>query len=996
MKLIIEFTIFPPPQLTCQTHTSKKKLLHCQEYNSPKMKYPFFLIILTLVTWNTLAQSPGLPFSKFYSSKEYQGGIQNFAITQSISGLIYVANNFGLLEYDGTTWRRYSLPNSTKIRDVFIDERGIIYVAGQGEFGFFKPDETGYLKYHSLLEKLPEGSRNLEEIWKIFLVNDMMVFCTFQEIFFFSKNQEFVSAIQGKPDFESFHYTNNTFYTNQIGVGLKILENGKMSPADFGENFGKEIVTGITSLSNNQKLVFTRDNGVFLSNSKTVSRWQADIPEKIQINKSLRLKNGNIAIGTQSSGLFILNDLGQTVLHMNKDNGLQNNSILTLFEDLSGNLWIGHNNGITLLELSLPFRLIDQFSDLPGTGYDALLHDGYLYYGTNYGLFAEKFDSNSQNPIQKIPGGTGQVYQLTQIQDLLLAAQNDGAFSIKNFKVESVGNLPGIWNFHPLKDYPNMVISGSYNGLMLFEIQGNQLIFKRKLKGFEESSRILEQDTNGDIWMTHGYKGVYRLRLNEALDSLDVKYYGTESGLPTNLLISVWKINNRLIFSTEYGIYNYNSKEDRFEKDIFFANYFDYDFLATSMVEDALGNIFFIGDKEVGVLEKQINGTYVKNHQIFNKILPLLNDDLQNISLIRANEVLFAANNGFIWHKLDNKNNPSISFPTMIRSVYLTGLSDSLISQGNYWEKDSLQYSQIAKAIPSIPYHLANIRFEASNPIPNNENTTQFQFWLEGYEEGFGDWTVKRDKAYTNLREGKYIFHVRSKNIFDQIGKSDSYAFRVLPPWYRSYFAYFVYFLLSIVLITLIYKLLDKRFQKKTHQITDAQRKALQQKEYALKTSQEEIERLKNEKLMAEIQSKDKELASATMHLLNKNGFIDHTKTHLNSIIKKSKNQEVKNEIQKVIQSIDKNMAGDNDWEQFEIHFDQVHGDFMSRFKKEYPDLSPQEIKLSAYLRMNLSSKEIAYLMNISTRGIEIARYRLRKKIKLERTDNLQEFILKF
>ena len=168
------------------------------------------------------------------------------------------------------------------------------------------------------------------------------------------------------------------------------------------------------------------------------------------------------------------------------------------------------------------------------------------------------------------------------------------------------------------------------------------------------------------------------------------------------------------------------------------------------------------------------------------------------------------------------------------------------------------------------------------------------------------------------------------------------------------------------------------------------------EKESDLKISREEIERLKNEKLTAELESKDKELASATMHLLNKNGFIDHTKTHLNSIIKKSKNQEVKNEIQKVIQSIDKNMAGDNDWEQFEIHFDQVHGDFMSRFKKEYPDLSPQEIKLSAYLRMNLSSKEIAYLMNISTRGIEIARYRLRKKIKLERTDNLQEFILKF
>ncbi|WP_373494787.1 two-component regulator propeller domain-containing protein [Aquiflexum sp.] len=960
------------------------------------MKYRFLLFILTFVTWEILAQSPGLPFSKFYSSEEYQGGIQNFSFNQSISGLIYVANNFGLLEYDGTTWRRYSLPNSTKIRDVHIDERGIIYVAGQGEFGYFKPDETGYLRYHSLSDKLPESSKNLEEVWKIIFVHDQVIFCTFQEIFVFSNNQELISIIKGIPDFESFHYTNNKFFTNQREEGLQVFENGKLLPVEFGKVFEDDVITSIISLNTNQQLIFTRNNSVFISNFNTITTWEANIPGNIQINIALRLKNGNIAIGTQSDGLYILKDDGQSVLRMNKDNGLQNNSILTLFEDMSGNLWIGHNNGITLLELSLPFRLIDQFSGLPGTGYDAILHENSIYFGTNFGLSVQKSNSENQNPIQKISGGYGQVYQLAKIQDFLLSAQNDGAFAIKNSKATSIGSLPGVWNFLPLKDHPDLIISGSYNGLLLFEIKDNDIKFLRKLNGFEESSRILEQDANGDIWMTHGYKGVYRLRLNETLDAVESKYYGTESGLPTNLLISVWKINNRLIFSTEYGIYSYNSQEDKFEIDSFFSKYFDYDFLATSMVEDALGNIFFIGDKEVGVLEKQINGTYVKNYQIFNKIIPFLNDDLQNISLIRANEVLFAANDGFIWYKLDNKSASSTSFPTMIRSVYLTGVSDSLISQGNYWEKDSLQYSQVLKAIPTIPYHLANIRFESSNPIPNNENTTQFQFWLEGFEDGYGDWTVKRDKAYTNLREGKYIFHVRSKNIYDQIGSPDSYAFRILPPWYRSYLAYFIYFIIGLFLLTFIYKMIDKRFQKKTHEITDAQRKALQQKESALKSSKEEIDRLRNEKLMAEIQSKDKELASATMHLLNKNGFIDHTKTHLNSIIKKSKNQEVKNEIQKVVQSIDKNIAGDKDWEQFEIHFDQVHGDFMSRFKKEYPNLSPQEIKLSAYLRMDLSSKEMAYLMNISTRGIEIARYRLRKKIKLERTANLQEFILKF
>jgi ligand-binding sensor domain-containing protein/DNA-binding CsgD family transcriptional regulator len=960
------------------------------------MKIAIALSILCLLSLDLKAQELGLPISKFYSSKEYNGGIQNFAITQSESGLIYVANNFGLLEYDGTTWRRYSLPNSTKIRDVSIDERGIIYVSGQGEFGYFQPDEQGFLRYHSLVGLLPAPFQNLEEIWKIFLLHNHVIFCTFQEVFTFSNDHKLISVTENKPAFESFHLSNNKVFGNEIEKGLHILEVDKFVSEEFGGNFKGKLVTGIISQGNNHQLVFTRDNGIYTLSPAGVASWKNQIPIATKINKAIRLKNGNLALGTQSNGIFLLDDSGDIILHIDKENGLQNNSIISLFEDISGNLWIGHNNGITLLELSLPFRLVDQFAGLPGTGYNATYLDGVIYFGTNNGLSFQNFNQYKSTPIQPVPGSSGQVYRISQIQNTLLMAHNDGAFTIKNFKAMPAGGFGGVWNFHSLKDSPNHVIAGSYNGLQLYELNGDQLRFIRKLKGFDESSRILEQDLDGTIWMTHGYKGVYRLRINQNLDSLDVKYYGTDSGLPTSLLISVWKINNRLIFSTEYGIYSYNPKEDKFEKDQFFAKYFEYDFLVTSMVEDPLGNIFFIGDKEVGVLEKQINGSYIKNHQIFNKIIPFLNDDLQNISLIRSNEVLFAANDGFIWYKLENKSPSTPTFPAIIRSVYLTGLSDSLVFHGNYQPLTSPSQTDTKKQNPVFSYDLGNVRFEFSNPIPNNENSTQFQFWLEGFEKGFGEWTFKRDKAYTNLREGKYTFHVRSKNIYGQISDANTYSFEVSPPWFRSALAYFVYFMLVLATAYAIYRLVEKRYHKKTIRITDSQRKALIQKETALKNSQEELEKLRNEKLETEIQAKDKELASATMHLINKNGFIDQTKTHLNSIIKKSKNPEVKSEIEKVIVSIDKNIAGDKDWEQFEIHFDQVHGDFMSRFKKQFPTLSPQEIKLSAYLRMNLSSKEIAYLMNISTRGIEIARYRLRKKMHLERTANLQEFILKF
>ncbi|SDD08020.1 Y_Y_Y domain-containing protein [Algoriphagus faecimaris] len=960
------------------------------------MRHRLILLILLVHSFYSFAQKPGLPFSKFYSTNEYQGGIQNFAFSQSESGLIYVANNFGLLEYDGTTWRRYSLPNSTKIRDVAIGKSGIIYVSGQAEFGYFKPDSNGSLTYHSLLEELPESKRNLEEIWNILFLNDRVIFCTFNELFIFDKDHRLDLIIDANQTFESFHFANNTTIVNDRDRGLLLLENEELIPLNFGDFFSEKILTGFIPLSNNRHLVFTRDEGIFEISPVGVKPFDSDIPDGIQLNRAKRLKNGTIAIGSQRNGLYVIDQNGKIILHLNKENGLRNSSILSLFEDLAGNLWVGHNNGITLLELSLPFRLIDQFSGLPGTGYDAYARGENLIYGTNYGLFTQKFFNDDPSEILPIPGGIGQVYQITQIENQLLSAQNDGAFEIKNNQASRIQGTQGIWNFQQLKNHPNYLISGTYSGLALFEKTDSEIKFLRKLKGFEESSRILEQDSYGDIWMAHGYKGVYRLKLSEDLQEVDAKFYGVESGLPTNLLNSVWKINNRLVFSTEYGLYQHNAETDRFEKDPTFEPYFEHNFLTTSMVEDPLGNIFYIGNDEVGVLEKKINGTYQKNHQVFNKIKAFLNDDLQNISLIGANEVLFAANEGFIWYKLDKNFNSSTPYPTLIRSVYLTGLSDSLISQGNYWENESLRYSQSTKSIPKIPYHAANLRFEASNPIPNNENTTQYQFWLEGLEPDYGGWSFRKDNAYTNLREGKYTFHVRSKNIYDQIAEEDTFSFEVLPPWYRSGLAYFIYAILAILLLYLLLKYLDSKMKKEAEQIKAAQSKVIQQKETDLRQSQAELEKLKTEKLKSEINSKNKELASATMHLINKNGFIVHTKTHLNSIIKKSKNQEVKNEIKKIIQSIEKNIAGDKEWEQFEMHFDQVHGDFMTRFKNAFPDLSPQEIKLSAYLRMNLSSKEIANLMNITIRGVEIARYRLRKKIKLERSENLQEFILKF
>ena len=178
------------------------------------------------------------------------------------------------------------------------------------------------------------------------------------------------------------------------------------------------------------------------------------------------------------------------------------------------------------------------------------------------------------------------------------------------------------------------------------------------------------------------------------------------------------------------------------------------------------------------------------------------------------------------------------------------------------------------------------------------------------------------------------------------------------------------------------------------------QQKIFREKEEKLERetleAEKEIIRLRNEKLREQMVMKDKELANSTLDMIHKNKLLTKIKNDLKKISSPTMDEESKNNIHSLSKKINKELDTEKQWEVFETHFENVHEAFLKRLKIRYPDLSPRELKLCAYLRMNISSKEIAVLMNISTRGVEISRYRLRKKFALNRNDNLTDFILSF
>lgn len=976
-------------------------------YTNHRVKKVLILLLLAIATvwahFDAKAQSwlAGYPLVRNFKTSDYQAGLQNFTIKQDKRGLIYVANNYGLLEYDGTQWQTHGVKSGTKVRSMAIDGKGRIYVGCQGDFGYFFPDAKGKLIYTSLADSLVSRYRNFDETWNIYIDSDKVYFCTFSNLFIY--NGKTIEVIKPENPLDYSFLVNRQLFVNQHGVGVSRLEGHALNEVNGGKFFADKSVSSILAMPNDQFIVSTFQHGIFILSNGTVKPWNDTLQKffiQANINCFGRLKNGNFAMGTQNEGLLELDLNGNLLLQLTRDKGLDSRTVLSIYEDDHNHLWLGQNNTIAFVELNSPFSFIREQNGLPGIGYAAYMDQDRLYLGTNTGLYV-RFQKYPDS-FSLIENSNGQIYGIGLYGSELLVAHQSGAMRVNANQTTPISKEQGSWVFLPMKNHSDKLLEGTFTGLQLYLKKNNHWQWQKKLSGFSESSRVMAEDQDGKIWVTHGYKGAYRISLNENRDSiLNVTFYGSDKGFPTNRLINVFTIRNELLFTSESGSFKYDPIIDRFIPDGQLSKFFGQGSQLWFVQEDALGNIYFIGREHLGVLKKNSVGDYVLYEKEFNKIRKYLNDDLHSIAIMRNNEVIYAAKDGFIHFDPAIPMNQNPIFSTHIRKVTTIHKGDSILFNGHYSVGDSIVERQFKANEPILPYANNSITIAfAATSYESDMDDMLYQYYLEDYEKDWSSWSSHSIKEYTNLPEGSYEFHVRAKNISDEISPEAIYGFTVLAPWYRSTLAYGFYGLVSLSFLILSYKTASRKYKRERNEMVKKQKLELTKKDNEIVNlatqTQSEITRLKNEKLEAEINHTKSELATATMHLLNKNEFIAGIKTNLNHIAQKSTNDELNKELHKIAKDIESNISDDSDWEHFQFHFDRVHGDFTKRLKEQFASLSPQETRLCAYLRMNLSTKEIAHLLNISVRGVEIGRYRLRKKLHLERDNNLQEYILGF
>ena len=959
------------------------------------LKYFLFPILLAFISFSAIAEnikSIGVPYVQNYPKSVYLSGNQNWSITKDKQGIMYFGNAQGLLTYDGKYWQQYKMPNRQIVRSVLADPSGIIYTGGFGELGYWS-NKNRKLSYTSLTKLVPRNNAVKDEIWKICADGKRVIFQSFNSIYIYENNK--IKVVKAAHPFLFLHQVGKRFFVEVLSQGLFELIGDQLIPLKGSTPKNSTDVLSILPYKNGSLLIGTSKDGLFTydGNKFTPLNTPANAFLKVyQLNNGVKILDKYYAYGTILNGLIIIDEQGNIVQRINKSSGLQNNTVLSLYADNNQNLWAGLDNGIDRVELNSPLYFYFDKTGQFGTVYSSLIYNNTIYLGTNQGLFYSPWTSGkdlfSSFDFKLIPGSQGQVWDLTVIDGQLICGHNNGTFNVMGNKLEKISNANGGWTIKKLDDGQDCLIQGTYNGLLIYkkDIKGIWR-FHHKIAGFDEPSRYVERDAKGDIWVSHAYKGLYKLTLSPDLSRVTSSWpYNEKNGLPDDYNINIFKIANKLVFSSDQGFFIYDEISNRFK------NYEELNkglkgfSTSNKIINAGLNRYWFINRGKMGLVHFTQPGKLNIDSNRFSILDGRMVQYYENISKISNDIYLISVDDGFVIY--NGTDGSAGSKEAALPSVLIRRIEDITDTYHTLSEIGS-NGSEM-----EIPFSRNNIRISYALPY-YRQAKVKFQYYLEGYSKQWSDWSTASQKDFTNLSRGSYVFKVRAKINDELVSKETGFEFSILPPFYATNWAIALYILATIALLISSKRLYEKKLKKDQQAIS---KKLQAEKEAYLKKEAEATERqiikLQTEKLQVELAGKNRELANSAMSLVYKNELLQKLSQEILKLKDGNGKPLAEDQLRKIQKVIDEGMNDERDWNLFESSFNEAHESFFKKLKANHPDLVPNDLKLCAYLHMNMSSKEMASLLNISLRGVEIRRYRLRKKLEIPHDKNLVEFLM--
>jgi serine phosphatase RsbU (regulator of sigma subunit) len=772
-----------------------------------RIRHIYFSILVGLFVFPVLAQTGNYYITNF-SPSGYGATDQNWCSIQDEYGRIYVANNNGILLNEGKEWKTIKLRNQSRCISIDKSKDNKVFVGGENEFGYLTISFKGQISYTSLSKDLPLKDLEFGNVWATRCINDEVFFGTNKKLFWY-KNGKLTSFAPGSEGaFHTFFKVGNHLFIREKQVGFSVFVDGKLKKIEGTEHFADQRVDFILPYKNKTYWVGSRTDGMYLlvyddeypwrsifSKVKTpVDEWM----EKNELYCGARINEQTYALGSLKGGMLLVDKNFKTYKSITDKDGLLDNGVINIFVDRNENIWLSLNFGISFVEFSTPITHWTKSNGIKGVIESSAKYNGKLYIATSKGLQVLDADKNIFTDTDI---GDQSFVVIVKNKNLLVGTAN-GLYSINIGKPRLLFEST-VYSLFPDPNDSTILYMGTENGVTIARYVNNTFTI---LKTFNDwgDVRSAAKNKEGLLGFGTSSNGVFILNTNK---NYEYQHLTDKDGLPSLNENYIFSYCGELFIGTSEGFYKIiNSTTTPQCLKLNLLSSLSASSVSITNAKQINGDIWFHGnmfsDQSLSDMLRAVklgpNGV-VEVQQMLRRIKGADARDF----LRDSNRVYISTNNGLFCY--DNSQSPAQnSFYTFISRLSLN--NDSVILED---QAGIAKYSDIEIQFKSNEIHIVP---SASDYYDVNE--LKFAYYLEGKEEKYGSWSKTSEITYNNLHEGNYVFHLKSRNIIGQEGKDISFAFTVLPPWYRTTWAYICYVILTVTLLWLIVKLNIKRLKE--------------------------------------------------------------------------------------------------------------------------------------------------------------------------------------
>ncbi|MFM7023609.1 MAG: hypothetical protein ACKOXB_11595 [Flavobacteriales bacterium] len=922
-------------------------------------------LFVALVLFNTGVAFAFTPSIYTYTTKEYDGRQDNTGAVFDGEGLLYVANAYGVLEYDGYTWIKTSLPNGKSPVSLCVYDKKI-FVGGNDEIGYLSRDGKGVSAYHSLLPLLPDSLKK-EIGWMNYCVehNGRVYFVTDHRMFIYNGTSISIMKPRAGGKFTYLGKNNGQLYLYEKGRGLASLENDNF--VWFDADIKNLELRGIEKITSKLYYLYTSDGIYTFDGAHLMRLGKTDFLAKEVITRIIAGKDQKV-ICTELGGVYILDDQFDVKHHFDQSNSkLTTNYIYDAAENKQGDLCLATDNGISIVNLSSSVSNIDLSSNVYGAGLSSLLVGDTMYLGTSQGLyFAPHWRAKGEKKFIKIPGVKAFVYDIHLQNGDLFCGNRSDVYKINGATatVISPESNRGAWGLHSVPGRKDLFLVGTYSGIDVYQVIDFEWNFSHKIEGYKLSAMNLEIDQDGNIWVASGLSGFFKLHVDEDFSKvLTSEEFCAQFGKQKDYFIELIKVGGQILVSSHGGLYKVES--GKLVKDEY-LNSLGLPFERIRKINDQL--IYTLQGKTPIVLRKAAKGFVIDIAHILNNIKVELIGNSELIDQFSQQDFIAGTPEGFV---LANNASAKKYYGKITMRKIQDMYSDSLVDMSG----ESIV----------LPFSDNNLRFTfAYSPL---ERFYDVEWYAMLEEDGKGVWMKVENahvKEFSNLQEGDYVFRLKVVCRYTTLDEA-SVAFTVLPPWYRTTLAKIIYFLLLLGAAYLAYRYSQRRLEKVTDKMTE-------EKERELQVQGDEF---KAELLKKELQEKENEISFMALNYSQKRELMESVSDKLNDLLGKLEDpRAVRVEIKGLINSLN-NSEGDDEkkWQEFQIHFNTEHNHFLEKIKEMDPKIKESVLLMCTYIRMGKSNKDICNLLNISINALDKRKSRLREKFNIPEEITVNEYL---